>query len=101
MTCLIFRLEWMKQNCSIRTDGMEWSTDDCPALNRQFICSPFIHLSQHCFFSPIQVEKSSTSIHLKFQSALAVGGSDLLSPSTVDLRSHFEDFSYPKDLLPS
>ncbi|GBN04562.1 hypothetical protein AVEN_248850-1, partial [Araneus ventricosus] len=34
-------------------------------------------------FLPIQVEKSSTSIHLKFQSALAVGESDLLPPLQV------------------
>ncbi|GBM74369.1 hypothetical protein AVEN_78647-1 [Araneus ventricosus] len=37
------------------------------------------------FFPPIQVEKSGTSIHLKFQSALAVEESDLLCPSTAAL----------------
>ncbi|GBN00671.1 hypothetical protein AVEN_201172-1 [Araneus ventricosus] len=48
---------------------------------------------------PIQVEKSGTSIHLKSQIALAVGESDLLPPSTADLRSpysflHSADFRF-------
>ncbi|GBN69396.1 hypothetical protein AVEN_187267-1 [Araneus ventricosus] len=59
-----------------------------------------IHLDQDWFFiPPIQVEKSGTSIHLKFQNALAVGKSDLLSPSTAALRypysfSHSADFRF-------
>ncbi|GBN72556.1 hypothetical protein AVEN_194074-1 [Araneus ventricosus] len=47
-----------------------------------------VHLSQHCFFlHPFESEKSGTSVHLKFQHSLAVGESDLLSPSTAALRS--------------
>ncbi|GBN63016.1 hypothetical protein AVEN_173754-1 [Araneus ventricosus] len=51
------------------------------------------------FFPPIQVEKSGTSIHLKFQSAQAVGESDLLSRSTTAFRSpyffpHSADFRF-------
>ncbi|GBM02314.1 hypothetical protein AVEN_138440-1 [Araneus ventricosus] len=51
------------------------------------------------FFPTIQVEKSGTSIHRKFQSALAVGKSDRLSHSTADLRSpysfpHSADFRF-------
>ncbi|GBM43122.1 hypothetical protein AVEN_222177-1 [Araneus ventricosus] len=52
-----------------------------------------IHLSQHCFFPLTQVEKSGTSIHLKFQSVLAVAESVLLSPSTAALRS---PYSFPQ-----
>ncbi|GBM35885.1 hypothetical protein AVEN_125873-1 [Araneus ventricosus] len=65
--------------------------------------NPAIHLysissiwPKTVFFPPIQVEKSGTSIHLKFQSALAVPESDLLSPSTADLRSPYS-FPYSAD----
>ncbi|GBN03167.1 hypothetical protein AVEN_122921-1 [Araneus ventricosus] len=45
-----------------------------------------IHLSQHWFFSTHSSRKIRHVIHLKLQSALAVGESDLLSPSTAALR---------------
>ncbi|GBL86510.1 hypothetical protein AVEN_194775-1 [Araneus ventricosus] len=67
----------------------EEGTGECPDA----ILKPAFHLysipsicTNTVFFPPIQVEKLGTSIHLKFQSALAVGESDLLSSSTADFR---------------
>ncbi|GBM17366.1 hypothetical protein AVEN_13243-1 [Araneus ventricosus] len=54
------------------------------------------------FFPPIQVEKSGTSFHVKFRSALAVGESHLLSPFIADLRSHYSSPTQRiSDFLPS
>ncbi|GBN38265.1 hypothetical protein AVEN_144803-1 [Araneus ventricosus] len=74
-----------------------WNSCLClkPAIHLYFI--PF-HLSQHCFSPPIQVQKSGTSFHRKFQSALAVEENDLLSPSIPRFASPTPRIS---DLLPA
>ncbi|GBM54577.1 hypothetical protein AVEN_157078-1 [Araneus ventricosus] len=54
------------------------------------------------FFPSIEVEKSGRSIHLKFQSALAVGESDLLYSSAAALHSPYSSpHSADSDLLHS
>ncbi|GBO34432.1 hypothetical protein AVEN_171975-1 [Araneus ventricosus] len=77
-----------------------WSTHYSPikpSIHRHSF--PLICPNTDFFLPPIQVQKSDTSIHLKFQSALLVGDSDLFPPSTAALRAayyflHSADFRF-------
>ncbi|GBL96436.1 hypothetical protein AVEN_43746-1 [Araneus ventricosus] len=52
-----------------------------------------IRLSQHCFFPTHSSRQIHHVIHLKLQSGLAVGESDLLLPSTSALQSTISPIS--------